>query len=254
MQSLIHDEAQFDAFLDWLPEPGADERFFLSLSARSKYLNDAEREAFDLGRTEMFSRVTAHDKPGIKYALQKMQASLLYRRTRNGSEIPAKSLVVYINLDPSSMVQACQQFMLQVQKAMADNLRALQQGRTPDFHVFQSAERQLLNAIQKAHGRKRMLDIDIDTHDPEILDNLIGFIETTPYGLIKTRGGYHLLLDQAFWTAKKNIHAKCQELSELANAEVCINPNRMVPLPGTLQGGVPVTFGVSPSTIIAPLV
>ena len=63
---MIVDQEQYDAFIEWLPELQHDETYFLSLSARNKYLTDEEREFYGLGRTEMFSRFVARDKEMIK--------------------------------------------------------------------------------------------------------------------------------------------------------------------------------------------
>jgi hypothetical protein len=54
---LLIDEDEFEKFYKHcVPELGPDEVFFISLSARNKYLTEQERRDLELGRTEMFAR------------------------------------------------------------------------------------------------------------------------------------------------------------------------------------------------------
>jgi len=118
---MIANKEQFDRFIDILPDLEKDEVYFVSLSARNKYLTEDERKEFSLGRTEMFSREIARDKSGLYYVMNKLKASLEYRRTKNGKEIPSKSLVVYANINPSSTIKAYQSFKQEMDKQI-DNI------------------------------------------------------------------------------------------------------------------------------------
>lgn len=51
MSKLIHNREEYNKFINILPDLKDDEVYFLSLSARNKYLTDAERTLFGLGRT-----------------------------------------------------------------------------------------------------------------------------------------------------------------------------------------------------------
>lgn len=54
---LIHDEEELKWFFDnILPELKPTETYFLSLSARSKYLTEEEKVSLELGYTEMFAK------------------------------------------------------------------------------------------------------------------------------------------------------------------------------------------------------
>ena len=94
----------FDRFRNLLTDLKNDEVYFISLSARNKYLTDEEREYYGLGRTEMFARTLIRDKYDMEYPMRKLKSALGYKRTKNGYEIPEKCLVTYININPSSII------------------------------------------------------------------------------------------------------------------------------------------------------
>jgi hypothetical protein len=54
--NFIYDEEQIRKFVSTLSPLKKDEVYFVSMSARNKYLTDEERRTYDLGRTEMFAR------------------------------------------------------------------------------------------------------------------------------------------------------------------------------------------------------
>jgi len=53
---IIYDEDQVRQFHALLKPLVKDEVYFLSMSARNKYLTQEERELYNLGRSEMMSR------------------------------------------------------------------------------------------------------------------------------------------------------------------------------------------------------
>lgn len=244
MRTLLKDENEFGKFISILPEIKDDELFFISLSARNKYLKQEEREKLDLGKTEMFGRTTARDKEGLRYALKKLESVLSYRRTRNGSIIPEECLVVYININPSSTIRAFQNFKKEMENAFTEAFFAEKQEKKPNYTHFQNIEKNLLNNIQKSRSRKEFIDIDFDVENLRLVSSFENFLNknrfpTEHWFIIQTQGGYHVLLRKDY-LEKLNIWNKVQELDKEAkktNGEVIINKNEMVPLPGTHQAG-----------------
>lgn len=242
---MINSDHHFEQFVDWLPELQRDEVYFVSLAARNKYLTPEERHQYGLGRTEMFSRQVAYDKPGLHYVMQKLQASLSYRRTRAGHEIPRKALVVYMNVNPCSTIDAYHLFKTQMDGVLQESFHACaRRGVEPlSFEAWTRIDRHLMNAIQKSRGRRMIVDIDIDTRDAFVLGELQEFLREhgVDFATVSTHGGYHIL-------ARKNtlggfnLYEKLQELEQRTGSEVCINKNGMVPVPGTLQAQALVTF------------
>lgn len=236
---MIVDRRIFDRFTEWLTVLSRDEVYFLALAARNKYLTPEERESFSLGRTEMFSRQIARDTVGIAYACAKLQASLEYRRTKTGLRMPAHALVTYINVNPSSMTRAYVAF----QHEMNEALLAVARSTCADYDPFLQMDRRLLNEVQKATSRKNLVDIDIDTKEPWVLAELCEFLDAydVEHATVVTHGGYHVLVRKAT-LGKTKLWERLKSLQTRSGAEVCINKNGMVPLPGTMQAGKLVLF------------
>ena len=250
MSNLIVKQSEYERFVKLIPELERDEVYFLSMSARNKYLSDEEREEFDLGRTEMFSRQIAFDKEGIRLALDRMTADLQVRTTRNGSPIPEKCLVVYFNVHPSSTVKAYRRFSEQMDRHYEEAfLGTLNGSKAPDMWIpFRRMRTNLMNQIQKSFSRKVMVDIDIDGDDPVdsnyLLDEVTKFLcgHGVPFITIRTQGGYHVLVETQYLNKKIPLFQKLNELDKGTQGEVKFNGNAMVPLPGTKQAGKLVTI------------
>lgn len=257
---IVGDEEMLKLFLSHFPELVDDEVFFLSLSARNKYLTDDERERYDLGRTEMFSRQTAYDREGILMAIARMEADLAVRKTRNGSDIPHHCLVTYFNVHPSSTIDAYTAFKAQLDHHYNETFKSVLHGKTANYEPFLRSRTHLMNHIQKSKSRRIYIDIDIDCSDEgvafhaalEVSNDL--FDCAIKHLRVQTQGGYHILIDREQLNAfnkssekseKINLHediVKASELVEPYGGEVVFNKNAMVPLPGTYQVGRLVTF------------
>lgn len=241
---LTFDLDHLDPFIEFLPDLQYDEVYFLSLSARNKYLSEADRLVYALGRTEMFSREVAYDKPGIKYALKKMAASLLYKRTRGGYEIPKQALVCYINVNPSSMIAAYHDFTERMSKLYYETMQAHIRDQSPEYTAFKRMPRMLMNSIQRNTARRVLVDVDVDTKDLEVLGGLRRWLGShgIAFGTVWTQGGYHLLLRKDSLPKKLNLGQHLSALAVETGKEIVINKNGMVPLPGTRQADVLVEF------------
>lgn len=249
---IVADPAVISDFVSHLPDLGENEVYFLSLSARNKYLNNDEREFFSLGQTEMFSRQIAIDRDGIALALNRMKGDLESKRTRNGKEIPNRSLVVYMNIHAMSTLKAYGTFVAEMNRHQIEVIHSLLNGNTPNLTAFLRMNTRLMNHIQKATGTKVYLDIDIDA-PKDLARSICESIQEPllyrgiPHLVINSRGGYHVLVK----TAELKIHKDFQlfKVIETLNneagkngGEVVFNNNAMVPMPGTYQAGHLVTF------------
>lgn len=243
--SLIQDRDQFNKFIKILPDLKNDEVYFISLSARNKYLTSEERVKYGLGRTEMFARNIVRKKEDFEYTLNKLESSLSYKHTKTGLDIPEKALVVYVNINPSSMVKAYFNLMDEMNKELHDITFALQNNKIPNYDGIHMLDRKLMNCIQKGRSRKILIDIDFDVTLEMV--NLVGTFEveliknSIIYNIIKTKSGYHVLLSLNSMKGKKfNLDSIAKSLNKVAKekkGEVQINKNGMVPFPGTLQAG-----------------
>jgi hypothetical protein len=257
---IVGDEEMLKSFLTHFPELVDDEVFFLSLSARNKYLTDAEREQFDLGRTEMFSRQVAYDHEGILMAIARMEADLAVRKTRNGSDIPHHCLVTYFNVHPSSTIDAYTAFKAQLDHHYNETFKSVVHGKTANYEPFLRSRTHLMNHIQKSKSRRIYIDIDVDCSDEKVAFDASLEVSKDVFecGIkhlrVQTQGGYHILIDReqlntfnksAGKSEKINLHmdiVSANKLVEPYGGEVVFNTNAMVPLPGTYQAGKLVTF------------
>ncbi len=268
--SLIKDREQFNKFLDILPELKNDEVYFISLSARNKYLSKDEREFYSLGQTEMFGREVAQSKEKLKdYTMRKLEANLYSKRTRNGKVIPDKSLVCYMNVNPSSMVKAYFTFQNEMNRQISEITGALLSDKQPNYSFVNIQTRELMNCIQKSKGTKHYIDIDCDTKEEEIYNYILSTLLQMKIKVyaIETKGGYHFLLDRKTIPEKYNLNDVIRNAQDkllyiyedkyleqdedgdynydeirLMVPEIMINSNAMIPVPGTMQSDHLVKF------------
>jgi hypothetical protein len=249
--NLIKDQNEFEKFLNILPELEKDEVYFISLSARNKYLSKEERLEYSLGQTEMFGREIAQSKEKLKdYIIRKLEATLSYKTTRNHLPIPEKSLVCYMNVNPSSMVKAYMQFQNEMNRQVSEIVMSLQKQKLPNYSFINLQTKELLNCIQKSGSRKYFIDIDCDTKNEEVYQYLFDsfIMHNIEFHTIETKGGYHFLLQKKSFPEKFDLNLIIKTSSiiaqerEVTKIEIMINSNAMVPVPGTMQSDHLVKF------------
>lgn len=241
---LVHDKEMFDKFVNTVLPPLNDgEVYFVSLSARNKYLTPEEREHYSLGRAEMFSRTLCYGD--WDYVMAKMAASLEYKTTKNGLPFPEHALVVYVNVNPSNMVKASMNFAKTVMRVSSELLTGYmgEKDTQPNLKSLDKADRLLMNEIQKATGTRHYLDVDVDAPE-EVAVVLREFLmfHGVLFHEVKTHGGTHFLVNRVSLNeSKAELHRVVAEQHRLVKCsgkgEVVFNDNQMVSMPGTLHGG-----------------
>lgn len=254
MYELIYDEEQVLKFISLLKPLQNDEAYFLSMSGRNKYLTDEERQAFDLGRSEMFARkLVKRDLTGRLTAkqmfirtLKSMQVSEGGYTTRLGKGMPLKCLVVYANINPVSGFKALKMFSEKTTALLFDTCTD-PSAVTRVNHL----DTLLMNCYQKSRSEKYLIDIDFDIPNDErgivsefcqeLMNNNVVF------NTVKTHSGYHVLLRRDtvkfnYTTLVKEANADAIKVYGDDRVEVVINNNEMIPVPGTLQAGTKVYF------------
>lgn len=247
--NLLSNQDQVNKFISLLPELQNDEVYFISLSARQKHLTKEEREYFSLGRTEMMIRTIVRSKDEFPKAFREIEGRLSQRQTRAGKNIPSKCLIVYVNINPSSMVKAYNLLKTKMEGEMFGIIQALQNGNTPNYDVFRRLDRQLMTAVQNATGHKTWLDLDFDVPDKRVahaayIKPLVDQLTNIKHCLVETKGGYHLLIDRESLEQNSKslpvpLHLIVKTINdELGNTgEAVFNKNAMIPFPGFMQAG-----------------
>lgn len=242
---LLYSETELQEFIKLLPQLEKDELWFVSLSARNKYLNEEEREFYHLGRTEMFSREFIYETylENFKYVLTMLEAQLTYRRTKSNQLFPEKAMITYFNLNPSSGISAYLDFQKEMNKELGDLVNGLEKNNDNEriYSRFKKCQSILKSSFQTEISRKIFLDVDFDTLDYAYVNDFTSFCDDNniKYFVVSTKSGFHVCLKKE--TVKCNfmkiLSALDTSVKSKGKGEVILNSNLMIPLPGTLQGG-----------------
>jgi tetrahydrodipicolinate N-succinyltransferase len=94
-----------------------------------------------------------------------------------------------------------------------------------------------MSMIQKSVGTKHYRIFDLDSKEPEKLEQVLSHLSEGSYRVIETRGGYHILIKPKFIESSK----KAVWFKNIINIEGIdsgeTNSDIMCPVPGTYQGG-----------------
>lgn len=252
---IVQDEEQIRKFYrECLPRLNPGEVYFISLSARNKYLTEEERKESDLGRAQMFAKTIIREDTEEAFVkhVRRFECDERGYTTRSGKTLPHKCLVCYVNIHPSSTIKALAEFQKLVTEYMIEAMSITMTGNDADNFKLRlnKIDNNLLNSYQHAHCSKRYLDFDLDIN--ELTDVGIFAVKSalyefgvTPdmYRIILTRSGCHILLENKHIRYKPDtlaayLYASLRYILDVK--EIIVNKNAMVPLPGTYQAGFPV--------------
>jgi len=211
---IISDKEKLLAFIDWLPELEANEKYYCCLFARKKYCADliksndkTQLKRFLSDKARLYQKIKQLEVPLGAYQLKDIAA-------------PQESLALYINPNPRNL-----------KKATYDGIIKFTQLLKNDNKNF-NPHAELLSCIQKTIGRKIYLDFDVDFKDFDF-DKLNGIINPSCMDIVETRGGYHLLvrLAEIEKVYKKTFYKNISALG------VDQTGDQLLPVPGCVQGG-----------------
>ena len=227
-------------FVNLLPDLKTDEVWFVSLSARKKYISEELAKQINLNRAEMFNRHIIRSVEKFPHIIERLSGDGYY--TKDGLVYPDKSLVTYFNVNPTSMIRAYSKFTQKVTELLAE--LSLKEGPIAEHTTRQIRKLDVLfmNQVQQCRATKNFIDIDVDTKDAKVLATLLDELKMMDckHHVVVTHGGYHVLLDRK--TIGFNYHEIVAKCDGMTDKEVIVNPNEMIPLPGTMQGDHLVTL------------
>lgn len=240
---FVWSKAEIKRFFSLLRPLEPHEVYFLSMSARNKYLTEAERVRYDLGRSEMFHRQIVGDSSFEAYlrVVHTLEVAKGGYQSRSNIDLPMKCLVIYANIGPLDGHLALKDFTTETLQRVFDNNDDKLYNRLPSI---------LHNAFQKARSSKqKLLDIDFDVPHregfPYLQELLLEFDKNeVQYEVVMTKSGFHVLVERT--SLHYNYTQKISLLDVIVldkfNGEVVTNTNGMIPLPGTRQAGHLVQF------------
>jgi hypothetical protein len=212
---IIKDERLLDEFIGWLPELAAHEMFYLSLFARRKYTTVHLKSD-----KCQIKRITSKTD-WLKDKIRQLEVSVgAYRQ--DGLEIPQESLALYITVNPRNMELAAKNLLV-----------TLAQVITHPYNGY-NPRSMAMSEIHKACSRKVWLDFDFDHN--QIEDTLRGAargINEDCLRVLKTRGGFHLLVDVNRVEDRYN-KTWYRHLSALDGVDV--KGDNLIPVVGCTQG------------------
>jgi hypothetical protein len=211
---ILIDEQKFDEFFNFLPELQKDEVYYLSLFGRHKYAQSMP----NLRDNQLVRFISS--KENMREKILRLQCSIGGYR-RDGVDVPQEALALYIAANPRNKIKANKELLVELAKCFAD-------GKS-DFNPLSLAN----TAIHQATNRKVFVDFDYDNIEPHThLNKINEVLPKDAYRILKTRGGFHLLvlIDKA---------PKSQWFKALAALEGCDvkGSNTMIPVAGCTQGG-----------------
>jgi len=221
---IILDEKVLSNFIEWLPELEKDECYYIVLLGRNKYirnLKDISNVPNIKSDKQQLARFVCNKK-SMRNRIKQLECEIGEYYTRDHDPMPQEALALYITVNPRSYTKATKDAI----KMLADYLTEKYNGYRLDQDV--------LSCVQKACSRKVFLDLDFDNVDLEsTLAQVSLFINMDAVSTIKTRGGFHLLIEllkiksefKKFWY---------QKINSLPGVDV--RGDNLIPVPGCTQG------------------
>jgi hypothetical protein len=214
LYKIIYDNEKLLKFIDWLPELQQGEVFYCCLFARKKYCSDLTLK-LDKAQIKRFTS----NKEFLYEKIQQLEIPV-GRYYQKHVSIPQEALALYINPNPRSFEKAAKNSLIKFAKLITENYN----GYNPHQEV--------LSEIQQAYNRKVFFDFDFD--NVSIKDIKFKNINKDCLNVVKTRGGFHLLveLNKINDKYKKNWY---NSIIKLNNIDV--RGDNLLPVPGCCQGG-----------------
>ncbi len=213
--NIIQDEQVLRDFIEWLPELKPNETYYVSLLARNKYdellsADKAQLKRFTSDKTYLLDKIKQLECAQGNYKLK-------------GKTVDQKALALYINPNPRDMELAAKNALVK----FAELVTKPYTGYNPHQEV--------LSILQQSCTRKVYFDLDFDGVDlGETLDKAKSMINADCLKVLKTRGGFHLLVELA--RIRKEYEKTWYH--QLTNLEGCdIKGDNLIPVPGCVQGG-----------------
>jgi hypothetical protein len=242
-----------------------NEVYFISTSARNKRLDEAEREYFQVGRSEMWHKeiIPEDDFSRFLRGIRRCEANRLAYLTKGGMPFPDKVLVLYANIAPTDAYLAMTQQidnLITVQRELVDSvLKNSREGIAQAYRNIRHSHTTGQSVFARSFGDSDWIDIDsdIEGYDNDrgwktiqgVRDFLYAETGRGNFIQVQTAGGFHWLIRKSklsdigrkYRTDPAGVIIQfmnsCFAPNGITVNEIVKNKNGMIPLPGTVQYG-----------------
>lgn len=244
INKLIYNENEINKFIDILPNLEKDEVYYICLFVRNKHLTPEENLFFGISRSSnLMARVIAREKNDIIRKIKNWECnSEAFISKRSNTNIPNKCLVPYITFNPVSTIKAYKDFNFE----FIDYITQLSttNDKPQIYKSLKKIDVLIMDKLQHAFSKKHFIDIDFDipTYNWQPFFDFLGElkIKEVSYHVVKTKGGYHLLLETKTlnWNYNKNLeNLRNIAKNEFKKFEIETNKNQAIPISGCYQYG-----------------
>lgn len=220
---VVINEQNLRNFIEWLPPLEKNETYYCCLMARNKYVRDNPnlQQLVHVKTDKAQLKRFTSDKERLFDKIKQLECEI-GSYVQRGTTIPQEALAFYINPNPRDMEKAAKASV----KKLLDLILMPYNGYNP--------QQEVMSEIQRAVGNKYYLDFDFDNVDYNMyISTFDQFLGNCGYQILKTRGGFHLLVKLGDELSKRpNLWYK--QISGLPGVD--IKGDNMIPVPGCVQG------------------
>lgn len=231
---IIKDMALLEDFLKFLPDLQLHEQFYVCLFSRSKYCKNIPGITHISSDKQQVKRFTATKETLINKIKQLECPIGSYMQKDN--IIPQESLALYINPNPRSLIKAAKNSLIRFAHLITEQYSSNQY----------NPHQEVMSEIQKAKSRMVYFDMDVDDMPleslPSIKELLKSFINPDALHFLKTRGGFHILVELSKIDDK---YKKIWYKGMVCLLKIDIKGDNMIPIPGCTQGNFIPYFEIS---------